>query len=282
MTIKVTVDGNEVESKIIKFSDGALNLQIDHEAIKGTKHEACFEVSPLMDVTSAMYIIQLAELIFDTYVPFMATVSLSIPYFPQARADRQFEEGMAIPLLHFKRILDNGNWDAIYTKDIHNPKPLHGLRNLKEQSQRECFDITMKDNPTLAKLVKNGISFCAPDKGASTKVQTVSHGYSTEIIQLEKCRNVSTGKIQGIDIVNGNVNGKDVLIVDDICDGGMTFLAAAEELKYNGAKSVSLYVTHGIFSKGLVPFMDMIDYVFVHQVVSNYITMEDIHRFNEK
>ena len=138
----------------------------------------------------------------------------------------------------------------------------------------------MVNNVKLRQLLDNDISFCAPDKGASIKVASVANGYTDNIIQLSKCRDVSTGNIQGIDIVSGDVKDKDILIIDDICDGGMTFISAAEELKYNGAKSVSLYVTHGIFSKGVRSFKGIIDYIFVNQVVSNYITMDDIDNYN--
>jgi ribose-phosphate pyrophosphokinase len=57
------------------------------------------------------------------------------------------------------------------------------------------------------------------------------------------------------------VNGKTVLIIDDICDGGKTFLELGKKLKELGAKSVLLHVTHGIFSKGrdaMFPYVDVV------------------------
>jgi len=46
------------------------------------------------------------------------------------------------------------------------------------------------------------------------------------------------------------------MIVDDICDGGATFILLAKELYAAGAKEVNLFVTHGIFSKGLIPLYE--------------------------
>ena len=50
--------------------------------------------------------------------------------------------------------------------------------------------------------------------------------------------------------MNGNVEGKNCLIVDDICDGGRTFTDLAKKLNDKGAKELYLFVSHGIFSKG--------------------------------
>ncbi|CCJ77069.1 Ribose-phosphate pyrophosphokinase [Cronobacter muytjensii 530] len=51
--------------------------------------------------------------------------------------------------------------------------------------------------------------------------------------------------------MDGDVKDKAVLIVDDLCDAGGTFIGSAQVLRDAGARSVSLYVTHGVFSKGV-------------------------------
>ena len=76
--------------------------------------------------------------------------------------------------------------------------------------------------------------------------------------------------------------GRNCLIVDDICDGGGTFIPLAKKLKNAGAKTVTLYVTHGIFSKGLDPLKEHIDYLAPFQIIGNYVTMQDIKQFNER
>ena len=61
--------------------------------------------------------------------------------------------------------------------------------------------------------------------------------------------------------VFGDVTGKSVLIADDICDGGRTFIELAKVLKERGAAHIHLHVTHGIFSKGKAVFEGLIDTV---------------------
>lgn len=68
---------------------------------------------------------------------------------------------------------------------------------------------------------------------------------------MTKHRDVQSGQLTGFALLAGDVRGRDVLIVDDLCDAGGTFIGAAQVLRQHGARSVSLYVTHGIFSKGV-------------------------------
>jgi ribose-phosphate pyrophosphokinase len=74
--------------------------------------------------------------------------------------------------------------------------------------------------------------------------------YRENIIQGNKKRDPETGGLSGFDY-EGDVKGKNLLIVDDIADGSGTFIGLAQKLLEGGAKEVRLYVTHGIFSKGV-------------------------------
>jgi len=83
------------------------------------------------------------------------------------------------------------------------------------------------------------------------------------VVYCEKIRNHLDGSIDKVS-VGGDVNGKDLIIIDDICDGGRTFIALSEELKKNGARDIYLYVTHGIFSNGFDSLRENIKHIFVY------------------
>ena len=69
---------------------------------------------------------------------------------------------------------------------------------------------------------------------------------------FSKTRDPLTGYITDLSLDQEiDIQGCVVIIVDDLCDGGMTFKLTAEALLKKGAKKVHLYVSHGIFSKGL-------------------------------
>ena len=93
----------------------------------------------------------------------------------------------------------------------------------------------------------------APDEGAIKKTLGYSLALKIPYIISFKRRNVLTGKIEGVNLPKEEgekITGKTVLITDDICVGGMTFLELAKELRKYNPKKIKLFVTHGIFNKG--------------------------------
>ena len=86
------------------------------------------------------------------------------------------------------------------------------------------------------------------------------------------------GEIKTMDLV-GEVNNKDVLIVDDIIDTGGTLCKAADLLRKNGAKRVFCYATHGIFTRGTEELKEKFDLVLTsntHVVEENGIEVIDM------
>lgn len=105
---------------------------------------------------------------------------------------------------------------------------------------------------------------CFPDEGASKR--GYEKFYCGSVV-LEKDRDQLTGEIKGLKFAEGSQVGElpntSVLIIDDICDGGRTFIEACKLLKGAGAKEVYLYTTHGIYSKGTKVLFDAgIDRIF--------------------
>ena len=73
----------------------------------------------------------------------------------------------------------------------------------------------------------------------------------------------ATGNITKTTVLHDDFGGKDCVIVDDICDGGRTFIELAKVLKERGAGKIGLFVTHGIFSQGVgVLFDNGIDFIY--------------------
>jgi ribose-phosphate pyrophosphokinase len=81
---------------------------------------------------------------------------------------------------------------------------------------------------------------------------------------------VKTGKLSGFKVFADDLKGKTCVIVDDICDGGGTFLGLAKELKDKSCGKLILIVTHGIFSKGLEKLTEVFDEVFSTNSFSDF------------
>ena len=89
----------------------------------------------------------------------------------------------------------------------------------------------------------------SPDAGSNKKVFKLSQKYNIPMIRADKLRDLTNGQILETIVYTDDLTGKRVLIVDDICDGGRTFIELAKQLINKGA-TVDLYITYGIFSKG--------------------------------
>ena len=114
------------------------------------------------------------------------------------------------------------------------------------------------------------LAVISPDKGGVGRadalkkrlVKTEKH-YSSDNYSLAmtiKLRD-KPGSIEDM-FLNGDVNGKNIIIVDDICDSGDTLLWSARLLKANGAKKLLAYTTHALFTKGTKEILDTFD-VFI-------------------
>lgn len=187
-------------------------------------------------------------------------LTLFYPYFPYARQDRVMTEGEPFSLRVFCEMVNNLNLDKVIIHDPHSDVTPALIRNCTVIPQDSLARIVLP-----GELLDGGndVFFCAPDAGAFKKLSKLIADDSRIVIGT-KHRDPSTGKITGTRVLTDyNLLDKTVVIVDDICDGGRTFIELAKELKSTHAVSkVILYVTHGIFSQGFPPVFEHIDEIY--------------------
>lgn len=172
-----------------------------------------------------------------------SNIELFMPYLPYARQDRRMVYGEPHSLKVFGSMLNALKLSAVYVYDVHSDVANGIIDNL------HCIDNVVTVNDYACMLGQ--YTLVCPDAGAYKKIYKLAPflGYKGEIVIANKVRDVTNGRILRTDVY-GDVSGKNCLIVDDICDGGATFLGLAEELKKKGAGDLHLFVSHGIFSKG--------------------------------
>lgn len=285
--IRLYVDNQEVPTKFIEFSDGAVNIQLLEE-LPFPKMNGKYQLQVSASVPTQAILQELA--LFKDLVQHNSTDddyswSIHFEYHPYARADRRFHENEPFCLSVFIRTvlgLFGTTLDVVTSMDVHSETAKllwekHGVY-FAEGSQDTLLLASLPEGTTYSILV-------APDKGAVEKARKCASTLKAwALIEATKVRDKETGRIIRTEIPAGATQviiGKNVLIVDDICDGGGTFLPLADVLKAAGAKEVHLYVTHGIFSKGLDVFSGHIDKIFCYQTVGNYVTKEQIWSYNK-
>lgn len=188
-----------------------------------------------------------------------AVFTLHMPYVPYARQDRVMNAGEAHALKAFVNVIAGLKFDKIIIDDPHSEVATSLLDNIGARlvvnTQDSLFSEYMGNSDVIrrnTRILTSGSGnpvIVAPDAGARKKAQKVAERYGFRIIEAGKVRDVTDGKITGTS-VHDNVLGLPCIIVDDICDGGRTFVPLAAALKGKGASQVILFVTHGIFSNG--------------------------------
>lgn len=178
------------------------------------------------------------------------SIVLIIPYLPYSRQDRVMNSGEALSIKVFSDLINSQNYDAVYTWDSHSDVGVALINKCINKPSHELLNYGM-----IKKLNKPII--VSPDAGANKKsFQFAKHFGIDTVVRADKVRDVRTGQISGTEVYTEHVGDRDFLIVDDICDGGRTFTELAKKLESKTDGKIYLYVTHGIFSKGLQPLMD--------------------------
>jgi len=197
-------------------------------------------------------------------------IHVFIPYLPYARQDRVMESGEAFSLRVFADIVNAQNYASVTIYDAHSDVGPALIRK----------SVNLTNHSFVAKVLadKSDYVVVSPDAGAFKKVYKVCEaiGYSATPVICNKVR-AHGGAITNIVVSEGGLEGKDVFIIDDICDGGRTFIALASALKRKGAGSVNLIVSHGIFSYGEEPLREGgVDHIYttdsVKDIDSLYVT----------
>jgi len=212
------------------------------------------------------------------------TYTLYAPYIFAGRSDRRFQKGDALGSGCVYPLLRSLGFDKIITFDSHNPKrfslPVYVWEDQISNSSaldrdRDRAPIKfISPYPFLVALSElNNYALCFPDQSAHSRAmednvcfngKKPDPGSTNKKIFLEKVRD-DRGEISSHKITSGleHVWRSDILVVDDICDGGATFISAAKILKGKGAPKLNLYISHGLFTKGLAPLLEYYDKIYV-------------------
>lgn len=185
-----------------------------------------------------------------------ADINLFMPYIPYARQDRVCVGGESLSLKVFAGVLNNAKFKSVTVVDPHSATAVALIDNCYTWSQYDVFAGIKQDwmNWTIV----------APDMGASKKCEDFAKRVGAKgVLYFNKARELSTGKIKKIELLGGVAPvGEKLLILDDICDAGRTFVGMLPSLEGN---TVELAVTHGIFSAGV----DVLTSVFSHVYTTN-------------
>lgn len=260
------VEPKEVKMKQSHFPDGTQYLYMDDGILSGND----FMYVILWRYSSDNELFTVTAL--REQIGNKAPVDLVLPYIPNARMDRVKTENDVFTLKAFTNFINYLQFAEVYVFDPHSNVSTALIDNVKVINPsfhifNVTHDIAYRETKSCGhneymKSLENLLLFY-PDEGAMKRYSEMfKHDYAFGV----KKRNWSDGAILGLDIIGAEkVKGKNVLIIDDICSAGGTFLHSARKLRELGANHIYLYVSHAeetMYSGEMFNTPGLIDHIY--------------------
>lgn len=164
-----------------------------------------------------------------------------LPYYGYARQDRKDKPRVAVGSKLIATLLEAAGANRVITMDLHAPQIQAFFEVPVDHLDSSAIFI-----PYIEQLKLNRLCFAAPDVGSTNRVREIASYFNAEMVICDKHRK-RANEISSM-VVIGDVVGKDIVLIDDICDTGGTLSKAAGLLMDKGAISVRALCTHPILS----------------------------------
>jgi len=168
-------------------------------------------------------------------------VNVIIPYFGYARQDRKDKPRVAIAAKLIANLLSAAGASRLMTFDLHADQ-IQGFFDIPV----DHLDGNYIFVPYLKSLGLTNIMFASPDVGGIKRARSFAKFFDAELAVCDKYRK-EANKVESMRLI-GEVEGKDVVLVDDLVDTAGTICKAAALLKEKGARSVRAVCTHPVLS----------------------------------
>lgn len=249
----------------IKYPDG----QISAKLIEGYPNKGEWVTGRIVERINSY-----EDLIFVRSIADMVAspkaLSLFIPCLFGQRSDRKFSRFQSFDLKLIAEIINSCGFGEVEIFDPHSDVSLALINNSIKKTSLSFVLYAIQRIVNKQKCNSQEIILVSPDAGAYKKVFEYGEKTKLPVIAAVKHRDLD-GTI-AITLTD-DVKDKHCLIVDDICDGGATFISLAKILRLRGAKRVYLYISHAYFSKGLTALRECIDHIYCTNSVKEFPDM---------
>ena len=224
------------EASIKRFSDGEISIQIG-ESVRG---KDVFIIQPTCAPTDTnlMELLILTDAIKRSSA---STVTAVIPYFGYARQDRKAAPRVSITAKLVANMIETAGIDRVVTMDLHAGQ-IQGFFDIPVDN---LYGTITFINYLKNKHLSNPI-VASPDIGGVARARSLAKQLNLDLAIIDKRRE----KANESEVMNviGDVNGKDVILIDDMVDTAGTLIKAAAAFKERGATSVTAFCTHPVLS----------------------------------
>ncbi len=191
-------------------------------------------------------------------------VSLVIPWMGYSLQDKVFRHGEPISAKVIANLFTNAYVKQVLLMDLHNDS-IPGFFGIPTNylSALDIFADYVKKNFKLKETVIG-----SPDFGGLKRARTFAKKLNLDLVNIDKTRNWDTGEVKAVDL-HGDVEDKNVIMLDDVIISGGTVVESASCLKSSGAKRVDFVATHGLFTGDALEKINksLIDHVVITNTV---------------
>jgi ribose-phosphate pyrophosphokinase len=261
--IIMRINFNRLERKT--FPDGMSFRALSEEYLKSLR--SCAQVTLVASIRSFTDLMELGQL--TEVLKRGGDVNLELHYLIGSRMDRPMNHDSPNTLKVVCDTIKSMGFNRITTVWSHSQSTNDRLEASSNTTLESSFLIR-----GLSKLAKEKEwAIILPDAGAAKRYwndHACFLGSSFKVVECSKHRNMETGRLSGFNVPCEVP--EECHIVDDLCDGGGTFVGLAKELRTKGAKVVNLIVYHGIFSKGIA--LESIDRIYTTNSFENMLQLD--------
>ncbi|MCE7993425.1 MAG: ribose-phosphate pyrophosphokinase [Roseivirga sp.] len=229
--------GNGIDFEKFTFSGGEPHIRIVDRLTSADELMITQRINSFNDMGLVLLAVDALRRIGVRYI------SLFIPYFPGARQDRLMTFGEPLTVKVYADLINALNFEKVIILDPHSEVTPALINNVQVITNHHFVGQVLTG--------RKDFHLVAPDAGAVKKIYGLAKFLETgSVVTCGKRRDVRTGSLTGFEVYAEDLKGKTCIVVDDICDGGGTFLGLAKELKSKNAGRLIMIVTHGIFGNG--------------------------------
>lgn len=229
--------------EVISFPDGEKHLKINKLDRKDTVEIIC----RITNSDELFLLMQLSDILNRQCV---CVEKITIPYLMTMRCDRLFSFEQPFSLKIVADVVNSFKAKRVVIIEPHSNTCIDLIKNSKAEN-------------IIGKLPDYDFIYCLPDKGAALRYG--SNGFIHKPIICTKKRDVETGKLTGFEIeeLGDYKEGSKIIVIDDLCDGGGTFIGIANKLRELNPQKLILSVTHAVQREGIEKVSSVYDNVIV-------------------
>jgi ribose-phosphate pyrophosphokinase len=253
--------------EILRFKDGEYQASI-LESVRG----------------SFVFFIQSTQAPFDNIMELLLMIDAAkrasagyitavIPYFGLARQDRKDKPRVSIGAKLFANLLKTAGANRVVTMDLHADQ-IQGFFDIPV----DHLSSTAVFTPYLDEHVTENTVFASPDVGSTKRARAYAQYFDTDMVICDKYRK-KANEVASVTVI-GDVKGREIILVDDICDTATTLCMAAEAMLEKGANGVMALCTHPVLSGNAIEKLE--GSAISKLVVCNTIPIEtESHKIEE-